>query len=798
MALNLWKIGGKPTSYNPLPAGFVGVPIGMGEYVARIKAKSVSSASLYTLTDNGTDFLKTTVLTPVSQTIELSVSSKKAQTFWIQDSLAKGDIIIDSIELVQKPLPELTVNGVDGFTSGKWTLHPNAVVVDDETLVLNADGASQGNILDVPILPNTTYTFTVQNFGNTSNIRNSTYLAPDLVSFRSISDNTTTNTTFTTNATDRYFRIRFQNNTNPGQFTFKRPMLNLGSIPAPYSRKTGDKMVLPVAKKNLFDGMLAPGFLDAVTGSLSNSAVDVSSANFISVIPNKTYTLKRQDTGNIRRIVGYGLDKGRILNLFDGVINPYTFTIPSNVYYIKFNCNQTSDLALQVQLEEGTSATAYTPYSVQVNKLPQKWVPKKNLIPSFRDSKWTIRSETVITGDNSITHNFATASFWEDGITIDNIDPNKTYYFKGEGTGLYYVRSLSSTGGWLQDHLKYGNELAFKPNANASKISVGCTNGNGDGTTSIKNVTFSNLMLCEGTTATPYEPYQLVLPKARTGLSFNGVTDYLQLPSMTMDSVEIDCLIDSKTSSINNVVFHIGSTYYGRVANSSQNVTSTFVDGINSSSLLPYDKRMKLKYNFSPITGNTNVMSNNVGANNTKGILYKVTCYLNNQVVAQYDFENTSNIVGSTVLQNSKNLIPSFDDARWILHPNTQVLGKDLLRLNATGTFQTSSIILPIIGGKSYLFTIIKSSDRFQVIQRDINGVDLGVTQSFNNPSGNSGVISVLSNCTSVELRLYNSASNIFDFIKPQLYALDGTEGTLNGTPTASRKQSKRTLYAKR
>jgi hypothetical protein len=54
------------------------------------------------------------------------------------------------------------------------------------------------------------------------------------------------------------------------------------------------------------------------------------------------------------------------------------------------------------------------------------------------------------------------------------------------------------------------------------------------------------------------------------------------------------------------------------------------------------------------------------------------------------------------------------------------------------------------------------------------------------------------SNCKYIGVRLENSSIGTFDFIKPQLYQLDGTEGTIVGAPSKLRKPNKRTLYAKR
>jgi hypothetical protein len=48
MALNLWKIGGKPTSYNPLPTGYTNgvVPMKLDYIKYHFKAKSYSNGNL--------------------------------------------------------------------------------------------------------------------------------------------------------------------------------------------------------------------------------------------------------------------------------------------------------------------------------------------------------------------------------------------------------------------------------------------------------------------------------------------------------------------------------------------------------------------------------------------------------------------------------------------------------------------------------------------------------------------------------------------------------------------------------
>jgi hypothetical protein len=545
VALNLWKIGGMATSFNPLPTGFTSanrVDMGIGNFTVRFRAKSNTSATLRVV-DSTTykwiskDYILTSDFKSYETSFSISDSSFGTYKLYLYDANSVGNIIIANIELVQKPLPKLTLNGVDGFLSGKWTLHANAVVVDDETLILNATaGFQQSQLSVIPVQGGQTVTFSqvdtngVNRWDIDERDQNNVQIG-DNVTF-------TGNKTWVLNANTRFLDIKATNNAT-GTFTFKRPILNLGSTPAPHSRKTGDKMVLPVVKGN-------------------------------------------------------------------------------GVY--------------------------------QVNKLPKK---------------------TIV--------------------------------------------------------------------------------------------------------------------KARTGLAFNGVSDYLQLPSMTMDSVEIECLIDS-----------VQLNSFPKLLDARTGLVNGYVNADSSQSfgadwLSVYGRvkgqRTKVKaIAKSVFTDNVNIFSSSSNIEFTKGILYNVTCYLNNQVVAQYDFENASNIVGSTVLQGANNLIPNFEDTRWSLYANTQVLGRNLLRLNATSTWQTSYFILSVTPNSSCYFSCNTNGQ--------INLVNADTDAWISSTKG--GTFSIPSNVTRLKVKLENTSSGSFDFIRPQLYVLDGTQGTLNGTPIPLNKRNKRVMYAKR
>jgi hypothetical protein len=179
----------------------------------------------------------------------------------------------------------------------------------------------------------------------------------------------------------------------------------------------------------------------------------------------------------------------------------------------------------------------------------------------------------------------------------------------------------------------------------------------------------------------------------------------------------------------------------------------------------------------------------------TKATLYKVTCYLAGQVVAQYDFTNPANIVGDKVIPNAKNLIPSFEDSRWSLHANAKVLGKDVLRLDATGSWQFSEVALNVTPNMKHKITLNVPTGANGYIEVFVNSSGSWVSAwSSYNTTG----FEFTPTTNQIRFRVGSNQSGSFDFIKPQLYQLDGKEGTIVGSPIPLNKRAKRSLYAKR
>jgi hypothetical protein len=685
VAINLWKTGGKPTVYNPL-IGTVNLPnLGIGEYVLNFKAKSPTSSKIRfgglnsDLRVNGASPL-TLTLTPNLTSYSLSVTNASMQYIAIVDNDSSANIYIQDIELVQKPLPKLTINGVDGFTSGKWTIDNKFTVIDEETLYFDGStlSVSAYATFDFDTVVGQSYVLSFANpTPNSSTIWDVRTLPVD----GSYGSTSTGQTSFSFTATTNRTRIRARVNVGAVAYYYKRPMLNLGTSPVPYSRKTGDRMMLPTAKKNMvnFFDSVNVGQATGITNTIINSNSLRAVYNSTSIAYRATYFV-----ANVR---------------------------PNTIYNLSCVYDNTVNTGFDVK----TLANVYV-------------------------------------GGGTLSGNKMTCQFDSGSNTQVKLN-------------FYCVYDTASTTGSL---------------------------------------TISDVQLEEGS-ATSFEPFKVqinkrpnhVIAKERSGMAFNGVTDYLQLPSMTMDSIEIDCLIDSVQPNNDPVLVDARTGLVNGYATALLGIGSgwnTFkingVDTAKSWSNIPKGTRTKVYLQATgSFTDDVGIFGGS-GSRYGKGTLYKVTCYLNDQVVAQYDFENPSNVVGNTVLPKINNIIPSFEDPRWNIHANAQVLGKDLLRLNATGLNQFSYCSIDVIPNTNYLINA-NTNGRFALF--DDNGIV--------NISTWKAVPTIFNVGNQTKARFYfwnHNGVGLYDFIKPQLYQVDGTQGTINGTPVQLNKQTKRTLYAKR
>jgi len=769
MALNLWKLGGQPTSYNPLTTlTNVKADIGIGEYIIQLEAKSGVNGRMRVWTTNSALGLNQYIdLTTDFKLYEFSFSNKVAQGLYMMDINATNNIEVKNVKLVEKPLPKLTINGIDGFKSGKWTLHANATVIDDETLELNATSLWNTCELSVSVPGGQDVTF--------SNVNNDClwdideYEGQTLIQgFAPFKGSKTWKLNPRTN------RLSFKaSNDTTGKFTFKKPMLNLGTIPAPYSKKTGERMVMPTPKKNLLTLSKFTLTSPITTNVKNDETVNLTIGKTYSVsaiLPIGVVTQIRKTDNTVygSSLMGDGTKKSMLFVATESSATVRTFT---NGVVGTFNIDE-------LQLEEGTVATAYEPYAVQLNPKPKVKVPRKNLLPDF-SIEWDNSAGVIknMSYDITLTSTTFTSLFVPVrpnqqiiGKVIHNGQLRFNFYKadKSSISNTSYTTSSDITA--VTPSECYYVKLIF--------LGTGCN--------------FKNWQLEEGSNTTPYEPYQLVLPKARTGMVMDGISNYVQLPSMTMDAIEIDCLIDSVQLTSFAYLFDARGGIAGAYVriNTANGLDIASVTGMKTG------ERTKIFITAnSSFTDDVNIFSRYTGAEKLKGILYSVKCYLNGQVVASYDFTNPNNIVGDKILNGTaKNLIPSFEDSKWSLHSNFKVLGKDVGRLDASGINQITDILIDVIPNKQHLVNI-ETSGLIRIYNGQTSG-DTTLVSANNVPLKNSFTPTV----SKILVRFFNggTATGSFDFIKPQLYQLDGKEGTIYGSPSQLNKPARRVLYARR
>jgi hypothetical protein len=328
----------------------------------------------------------------------------------------------------------------------------------------------------------------------------------------------------------------------------------------------------------------------------------------------------------------------------------------------------------------------------------------------------------------------------------------------------------------------------------------------------------------EGTTATPYSPYAIQLNKkpqrkttAKTGLSFNGVTDYVtvnnEIGNIGLNDFVFESKVTVKSYTSNGRIFDknggnfafsldmgqvkiwCGAWYLFNYTVPLNTPTKLRVVRVNQTSLNLYVNDVFVQtlpissFNISN-SGTLFIGSATPTGNLLNGIIQFVRIS-SPTVNLFYDFENPRNIVGNQVIPNAQNLIPSFEDSRWSIHQNAKVMGKDVLHLDATASNQYSELVIDVKPNTSYLVNV-EHNGQIAIWGYTINGW-------INNLTTSKTIIFNSGTNTKIGISLRNlSGVGSFDFIRPQLYQLTGQEGTINGAPILQFKHAKRRLYNKR
>lgn len=220
--------------------------------------------------------------------------------------------------------------------------------------------------------------------------------------------------------------------------------------------------------KNLFSSSLELGTFSN-EGVKSASTTNYRNATPIQVQPNTTYTFSINGVSQKYALYYYN-NTNTFINS-EGLTTG-TFTTPANCYYINFRCfnaDFTSDYAnLKLQIEEGSTATAYEPYivpSINVdgeeiyNKNVMNYSTAEQVIGKWTDGKPLYRKVIKLT----TTQNNDTKTYDLTSLSISEIKHiYGATHFSGYTRNLYNTYAANGTVTEFTGVYIGGNTLTFK------------------------------------------------------------------------------------------------------------------------------------------------------------------------------------------------------------------------------------------------------------------------------------------------------------------------------------------------
>ena len=300
------------------------------------------------------------------------------------------------------------------------------------------------------VQPNTTYTVTTKNNINAQFYELEYNSSKTYLNVNSSSNQSVKSYTFTTGENTYYIAIdiRAYDTTNydvsyvgdiliydnADSNTYE---VNLGNIEL---NKIGDyeDSIKKSTGKNLFNA------------TLDRYATNRVRTNVYSVLPNTTYTISVGTSGI--SVVNYYKDINQSDISDSGLKSmPYTFTTPSNCYYIQQIIRKSDDSAITldelstIMLNEGSTALPYEPYG-------KVWYKTKNAGKTQLSSNWnwgtqgTTNFQVTLTGVNKL------------GLAISSTGLSNYFRVSNTGSGIYlfpilqsgtdYLRVVNATDNW--------------------------------------------------------------------------------------------------------------------------------------------------------------------------------------------------------------------------------------------------------------------------------------------------------------------------------------------------------------
>lgn len=241
--------------------------------------------------------------------------------------------------------------------------------------------------------------------------------------------------------------------------------------------------------KNLFDDTIVQGVVGN-TG-VNDTPNRIRNTKFINVNPGQTYSLSFETTNGINQYnISYFTNASFPRTSETGWINT-SFTIPSGINYIMISLSKSSGQNIvptdisNVQLEEGSKATSYSPYKIPIElckigdyqdylfKLNNKWyihkeIGKVVLDGSIDAASYRERTNTNIFSFKNVVNNLINGSRstlcfsnYFKAVDMWNTDEEGMFVHKNSNESDYYIylsinkssaSNISNMSSWLSTH----------------------------------------------------------------------------------------------------------------------------------------------------------------------------------------------------------------------------------------------------------------------------------------------------------------------------------------------------------
>lgn len=380
----------------------------------------------------------------------------------------------------------------------KWTFNPNVTLINDETIEINTTAPWQESSIIVPCLPSTTYIFKLETSSGAGAIITPLKVDGSAVG-ANIQNGAFVSTPFTTPVNAFFLKIRPMSN-GIGKYTLSRPMLNMGNTPIPYSKKTGERMVMPAIVKNL----------------VQESNITLVAPTTTNVIHDERIYTKLGATYTISGIIPTGVIAqpriGSTSNIYNGM-NLYgngtrqsmTFVAIDEVLVFRKYTNGVAGTfeIKELQIEEYPIATSYEPFKVKINSKANKTYMGINLLPpAWSKDWWEVGSAKYVAIEDYKLRLTATLDHQYRRINI-KVKANTNYIFSGNHNGKVGVYDTNGS----TSIQMYTTAQSFTFNSGErTELRLYLTNmGMGIG-----QFYFDDLQIVEGSSLTAFKPQTLM------------------------------------------------------------------------------------------------------------------------------------------------------------------------------------------------------------------------------------------------------------------------------------------------